>query len=86
MAADEVIWHTLIMDSPFKDKIYRFEKDGGNLYFIDWSRRVGSSPHTYTLDDFNLLMGTEEYYLYARKFNENVDMEIINKLFDTFKE
>lgn len=81
MSADEVFLQTLLMNSDFKDKIYCFEKKGSNCYLIDWQRKSGNSPYTFTSADFDMLVNSDEKFLFARKFSENVDFEVVQKLF-----
>ena len=85
LCSDEALFQTLIMESPFKDNIYRFEEDGGNLYYIDWKRRVGNSPHTFTIDDYETLIHLPEYYLFARKITDAESMPLIERLYSIFK-
>lgn len=81
----EIIWHTLIMNSELKNNVYNFEKDGSNLYLIDWKRREGNSPHTFVYSDKDMLLNAESNMLYARKFNEDRDFQIIEELYAALK-
>lgn len=81
LAADEVVFQTLIMETPFKDRLYKYERLGGNLYYIDWGRRVGSSPHTFIEEDYDTLMTLPCYFLFARKFSESSSMSLVKKLY-----
>lgn len=75
LAADEVFMQTLIMKSPYKDRIYHFEERDGNVRYIDWEHRKGSSPKTFTAKEYELLMSLPESFLFARKFSdESVDV------------
>ena len=80
IAADEVVFQTLIMETSFKERLYAFERQGGNLYFIDWGRRTGSSPHTFTEEDYDRLMTLPYYFLFARKFQESSSMSLVRML------
>ncbi len=54
------------------------------MRFIDWTR--GESvrhPWTFREDDFDLLQSVDHFW--ARKFDENVDEEIIDKLYNKLK-
>lgn len=83
---DEIFLPTLVADSPFKDRLYvstpvknQKEVNMSNLRFIDWSR--GESirhPWVFRADDMPLLESVE--HLWARKFDETVDAEIIDRL------
>ena len=84
IAADEALFQTIIMESPFRDKIFRFEEEGGNLYYIDWKRREGNSPYTFAEKDFDIIKDLPEYYLYARKFHERKSKTLIEKIMACF--
>lgn len=86
---DEIFLPTLVFDSPFKDKLYCSEEvsdniNEGNMRFIDWARRT-SVRHPYTLrtEDYDLLMSVPHFW--ARKFDENVDAQIIEMIYNTLK-
>lgn len=76
IAGDEVFVHTLFMHSPFVNTLY--EKNNG-ARMIDWERREGSSPHTFTMEDREMLLKAidEEDCLFARKFSAERDSEVI---------
>ncbi|MCR4824135.1 MAG: beta-1,6-N-acetylglucosaminyltransferase [Bacteroidales bacterium] len=79
-STDEIFIPTVVMNSPFKDHLYAGEGIR-NLRFIDWSR--GESvrhPWTFRAGDWDLLMSTP--YFWARKFDERVDADIIDRLYD----
>lgn len=83
LAADEVFLQTMIEKSPFKDDIYKFEKSSNaNVRLIDWDRRVGNSPHTFVMADYEKLISADEDICFARKFSEDVDFEVVEKLYD----
>ena len=82
LGADEVWLQTIVADSAYLNNVYKFEMDGANLRYIDWKRRVGSSPYTFVsedYDDLKRIMNTK--YIFARKFDENRDMDIISKIY-----
>ena len=84
----ELVWHTLLMqDKRFVDSLYKFGEEGDNLYLIDWNRMESkNSPHLFKLEDYDMLINSAPDMLYARKFNENIDFNIIEKLFDNLKQ
>lgn len=86
LAADEVVFQTFVMNSRFKEKLFKFEEDGGNLYYIDWARRVGNSPYTFSEKDEDLLLSLPSYYLFSRKFTETMSTELILKLYAKLKD
>lgn len=51
-----------------------------DLRLIDWSRSPnGNSPHTFTSDDWDMLIGSEK--LFARKFSVDIDKDIVDRLY-----
>lgn len=87
---DEEFLPTLLMNSPFRDRLFdaslhdeRQQCAGsglaGNLRLIDWTR--GESvrhPWTFRSEDWEMLMHSP--CLWARKFDERVDPEIIGRV------
>lgn len=74
---DESFFQTLFMNSPFKETKHNF------LHYIDWSPKKGkprNSPNTLTINDFEALKVS--HYLMARKFDMDVDKDIILKLYN----
>lgn len=88
---DEIFLPTLICNSEFRDRLYvptpvksQKEVNFSNMRFIDWTR--GESirhPWTFRADDMKLLESVDHFW--ARKFDENVDSEIIDKLYKKLK-
>lgn len=87
---DEIFVPTLLERSPFRGNLYssgqsvNHEIGLGNMRLIDWSR--GSSvrhPWVFTAADYDMLMSTP--HLWARKFDERVDAEIIDKVCSTLR-
>lgn len=82
--SDEAIWQTIVMDSPYRNCLYA---DGfSNNYeacarYIDWER---GNPYVFRMEDFKDLAASK--CMYARKFNERCDVEIIEHLFRLLKE
>lgn len=88
---DEIFLPTLVCNSEFKERLFIPEpvesnrgSTLGNMRFIDWTR--GESvrhPWTFRASDEQLLFSVD--HLWARKFDENVDEEIIDKLYNRLK-
>lgn len=88
---DEIFLPTLICNSKFRDRLYvpvpvksQKEVNLSNMRFIDWTR--GESirhPWTFRADDMELLQSVHHFW--ARKFDETVDSEIIDKLYKKLK-
>lgn len=77
---DEVFLQTILMNSRFKENLYHKESDGDYIAImrkIDWNR---GSPYTWLKNDYEELINSE--FLFARKFSETVDSEIIDKIFN----
>lgn len=77
---DEIFLPTVLASSPFASHCA-----GRNLRFIDWDKEEGHHRHPYTfrISDFDELMGREE--LFARKFDERTDCEIIERISEKVK-
>lgn len=89
---DEVFMPTLLWNSPFRDRLFdptiHLERERpydpehpGNLRLTDWTR--GESvrhPWVFRSEDWELLMTAPCFW--ARKFDERVDAEIIDRLYN----
>ena len=83
---DEIFLATLVWNSPFRHNLYvgepvksQKEVNMSNMRFIDWTR--GESirhPWTFRDSDYGLLKSVPHFW--ARKFDENVDGSIIDRL------
>lgn len=76
--ADEIFLQTVLVNSPFKKELSdkAFEGDYSScLRHIDWKR---GNPYTFRNSDFEELISAKE--LFARKFDWNLDKEIIYRL------
>lgn len=77
-ASDESFLPLLVHNSSFKEKLYYKTFDGdmhANMRFIDWER---GDPYLFRKDNFKELISTD--LLFARKFDINVDHEIIEMI------
>lgn len=85
LASDEVWIQTVAMHSEFSDRIYGYNgKDDpidASKHFQDWKR---GKPYVFQKEDYDLLMKDNRCF-FARKFDENVDKEIIDMIFITIK-
>lgn len=68
--ADEVFLHSIAMASPYRDSI-----ENDTLREIDWKR---GRPYVFRAEDKDMLMASGK--LFARKFDVNVDREIIETI------
>lgn len=78
VCADECYKQYLLYNSAFRDKIVI-----DDLREVDWNRRIKDSPHIFAGEDLKILQRSNKYF--ARKFDENVDMEIVYKLVNYIK-
>ena len=67
---DEVLFNTLIMNSPFRTQV-----NNNNYRYIDWSAGL-PNPKILTIDDYEYLAESDAFL--ARKFDLGVDSEILN--------
>lgn len=76
--ADEFIFSTALYNSAFKPNIVN------NLVYVDWSKPESKGhPKILRTEDFGALTHTDK--LFARKFDANVDGQILNKLEEWIK-
>lgn len=75
--ADEFLITTVIMNSPFRDKVIN-----DNLRHVDWSRG-GPHPKIFSKNDLKILIETNKYF--ARKFDIHVDSEILDLIDESSK-
>ncbi|MEH2260916.1 beta-1,6-N-acetylglucosaminyltransferase [Nostoc sp.] len=71
--ADEIFFHTLILNSPFKDKVVN-----DNLRYIDWSNINPYHPKTLDKNEFEKIRQSEK--LFARKFDASKDSDILDMI------
>ncbi|HBI21132.1 MAG TPA: hypothetical protein DDY37_00840 [Legionella sp.] len=79
LACDEVFMQTEIMKL-IQEKNINIDTSKSNLRLIDWRHGVGNSPKTFTIEDYDFLMNLSNDYLFARKFDERVDLSVIHKI------
>lgn len=78
--ADELYKQTIAYNCGFKNNIYIPIKGmTQNVRFIDWSRGKNGNPYTFREKDKAMLMKNNN--LFARKFSESIDREIIEDMF-----
>lgn len=83
LCADELFLQTIVVNSDFINKLYYKEFDDNmiaNMRFIDWKRGM---PYVFRENDFNELINTD--LLFARKFDYEIDRNIIDKIFNYLK-
>lgn len=79
---DEIYKQTFAYNSEFRDRIYDMRDEfNGCIREIDWKR---GRPYTWRKEDYEYLSNSKR--LFARKFDENVDEDIINLLINKIKD
>lgn len=81
VCADEVYKQYILVNSTFRNRIYVDENgETDDLRLVDWERRIKDSPHIFTSNDKWMIFNSG--MLFARKFDENVDMKIVREIYD----
>lgn len=76
--SDELIVQTILINSPFKGRLYHAQFDDskqGNMRFIVW---INHAPRDIVGSDYQALKSSD--LLFARKFNPDKDLAIIEKV------
>ena len=82
--SDEMFLGTVIINSEFKNQIYHpYRSLGGHMRLIDRERPEGVSPHTLTMEDWDMIEKCP--YFWARKFDMKRDAEVIEKIFEKWR-
>lgn len=76
LVPDESIIQTLFMKSSYRNAYQ------DKLTYVNWNGQI-NHPKTFTIDDYNELCNSK--YFMARKFDEKVDNDIIEKLYKKLK-
>ncbi len=78
--ADELFFQTILQNSPFLPNRFsgEFDDTRTTLRYIDWDRGSKSSPYVFRAEDYDEIM--QSGMLFARKFDECVDSEIIRRI------
>lgn len=78
---DEIFLQTLVINSNFKNNLYNKDFDNNHITsikrYIDWER---GRPYVFRKEDFQELINSKA--LFARKFDLNIDREVINMIFE----
>ncbi len=79
---EEICIQTLLINSPFRDNLYHKEFDNdhvkGAMRLIDWKRGEHASPYTFRISDLEEIKSSPA--MFARKFDEAVDVDIVRKI------
>ena len=80
--SDELLMQTILINSPFAKNIYNKNDEYKRcLREIDWER---GSPYVWKKEDKDILLSSNN--IFARKFDENVDKEIMKIIMNNFIE
>lgn len=72
----EYFAHTVLYNSDFRDCFYDLDDEfHGLMRFVDWDR---GRPYVFRSCDFDELISSD--YMFARKFMENIDFDIVRQL------
>lgn len=84
LAADEVFIQTILMESEFKERICDVDKEySENARLIDRTRPDGkNSPHIWRKEEFETLINADKNKMFARKFDEKTDIDIVEKIYN----
>ena len=87
LAADEVFLQSILMASNYRSNIANIEKDiTSNARLIDRTRPDGkNSPHVWRKNEFDYIVNQSEDICFARKFDEKIDFEIVEKIYKHIK-
>ena len=88
LAGDEVFLQSMLMASAFRDDIMDAEREvSSNARLIDRTRPDGkNSPHIWRAEELPYILSRPEGICFARKFDENVDLEIVEQIYRHIKE
>ena len=73
----------MIVNSDFRRNLYHEEFDNdihAIMRLIDWGR---GNPYVFRKKDFNELMASD--MMFARKFDEKIDVDIVRAIVDAFR-
>ena len=87
LAADEVFIQTILMNSRYKEKIKNIsETVSSNARLIDRTRPDGkNSPHVWRNNELDYILSRSGAFCFARKFDENIDLEIAENICSIIK-
>lgn len=77
----EFFAQTLLWNSEYKNRLYGInllDENKSCLRYIDWNR---GTPYVFLSKDIDELMNSGEY-MFARKFDQNTDMKVVNQIYE----
>ena len=88
---DEIFFQTMTMNSPLKEQVNpnddifddKYQKCMTYANFITPTKGFRGHPHDITVEDFDRIMGKKA--LFARKFNEDTDKQVLDMIDERIK-
>lgn len=79
VCVDEHFLQTLVFNSDFRKDVYK----EGNMRLIIWKNNA-NSPYVFKIENYDDIVNSNK--LFARKFSENIDLKIVDKIYNNIKE
>ena len=80
ICCDEIFLQTIVINSVFSDRIYQYASaestEEAAMRLVDWER---GGPYIFKSEDYQKLINSD--MIYARKFDCQIDNNIVNKLY-----
>lgn len=76
LCADEIFFHSIIKQIDKEESLII----SPSLTYVNWDRPSGPLPVTFENQDFKELKEASKHYLWARKFDEELDQEILDRI------
>lgn len=80
ICCDEIFLQTIVINSVFSDRIYQYagaeSTEEAAMRLVDWER---GGPYIFKSEDYQKLINSD--MIYARKFDCQIDNNIVNKLY-----
>lgn len=81
---DEHFMQMYAMSSEFCHKLYRNERNEyDNMRYIEFNTELSDHPVTFQIKDINKLLNSKKYF--ARKFDENLDYDVVENIYAKLK-
>ena len=79
LCVDEHFLQTIVYNSEFINDLYK----EGNMRLIIWKGKA-NSPYVFNINDYDDIINSNK--IFARKFNEKIDLQIVDKIYSNLKE
>ncbi len=74
--SDEHFFQTILLNN--NDELFKYSCINNNLRYYDWTKPNERPPAFLNQEDYNKIINSGKFF--ARKFDENIDNEILNQL------